>query len=297
MSQPSQLPPSWENPSPPKGPSGKSVLAWFTQRRLIGLSLAITSLVLWPFTEWSWWPLAGALAFGFLVRILRLDQLLPGWSGIATLAVAAVWLVNITTGWSWAILIGLLVLALGVPRLPRFELLIIGVVLVVVGTIGAVWWRIGDEQVRAEQRAQDSAFLRVSGLPPTPVRALRALLAYIGKNDPGNGHPEAPGGACGLLSPVARAEFAAANNAPDCTSAVRLLADKVTDPLRYPKIIETQVKTRETGIAASLDACQIFWEPPMNGAPAGDPGPPLGRLELQKQMNAGWLIMSYKPTC
>lgn len=88
---------------------------------------------------------------------------------------------------------------------------------------------------------------------------------------------------CGLFDATGKSGFAAAHQAPDCTTAARQLHAQITDPNAYanPKFDHNAVTI--VGPEAQVLGCRMQ----VNG------GPRLGSFKLTQQPDGGWAISAY----
>jgi hypothetical protein len=251
-------------------------------RVVAGLVLLAAVLLLWPFADWSWWPVLAGFALLVVLYLLRLDRLLFGWAPHLAGLVTVVLMAARSDVWAWGFAAGLAVLGVGFTRLPERRVLVVGAVLALgFGAVyGLVHYRTATEQ-RAAQRAADSReSLNLSTVRPGYV--VPFLAAYLAAGDGGT--------VCPMLQPPADAQFATAMGAPDCPAAVRAFAAKVPDQGTYRSVRLPQSAISKNGDTAVVDGCQASWPKP--GA-----GPPLGRFQLTRYPGqpGGYLITGYRP--
>ena len=260
-------------------------ITW-TPRLAAGVGLAGACLLLWPFAEWDWIPLAVAVGLLVLLRLLRLDGLLFGWAPHVAGLVVLVLLILRTGPWEWALAISLAVLLAGITQWPRWHLLAVGGALVIVSTTGYV---ITQLQVSAAEEAQRDARsnLEASSLQlEEPGAVVRAVMRRIASEPT---VPDSAARACAYLTDAARAQFAASVEAPDCLAAVSRLSAGVTDRNRYAEPVVPPSAVVVTAGSATVDACRATW------APGDPPGPALGRFTLSQLAGPGrgWQVTGY----
>ncbi len=241
-------------------------ITW-TPRLAVGVGLAGACLLLWPFAEWNWIPIAIGVGLLVLLRLLRLDGLLRGWAPHLVGLVVLVLLVLDTGPWEWALAVSLGVLLAGVTQWPRWQLLAVGAVLVTASTAG---YLLSQQQARVEQAAAQARQNEITGAFPIedPKALLRTMMLRIVRDDAAGG--------CAILAEPAEVQFAQAVGAPDCPAAVHQLAREVTDPRRYVEPVLPASAITTSGVKITVDGCEASW--PGTGA---DPGPGLGRFTLE----------------
>lgn len=159
---------------------------------------------------------------------------------------------------------------------------------------------VGVERVRAAnaQAAMDQAagdFTRAQMLPPSPSRALTALIRAVAEDE--------PRGVCSAFTPAAGAQLGAAHGAADCPGAIHQLHGQVRDPRRYASpdrdsVTETIAPDGQTG---TTDGCALHWTglpallrgPTRSAVPP--PGPMIGRIDGVREFGQGFRITSYQP--
>jgi hypothetical protein len=158
---------------------------------------------------------------------------------------------------------------------------------------------IGQVQALAEQHrtqaadAEQQAQLQLSReLPATPSDVTSALVDLIA-----DGTPAAAGMACLMFSPIAAAQFAAANHRATCAQAIERLHSQVIDANTYV----TDLTLPDDGSTAHLDQadvneCAVTWNGFYAETPgSADPGPRPGRMTMRRLDGHGWLITTYAP--
>ena len=280
------------------GPSGRGGWAWLRSaqrarepararqrlpvRILAGLILLAAMLLLWPFADWSWWPVLAGFAVLALLYLLRLDRLLLGWAPHLAGLVAVVLMAARSDPWAWGLAAGLAVLGVGFTRLPKIGLLAAGAVLALVCSTGygLVHYRSAAQQ-QAEQNTKDThESLNLSAI--APGYAVPFLASYLAAGDDRT--------VCPMLTGPSAAQFAAALGTPDCPAAVHRFAGQVRDSGAYRTVHLPWAAVVKSGDTATVDGCQATWS---GGAP---PGPQLGRLGLTRyQQTDRYLITTYTP--
>ncbi len=162
--------------------------------------------------------------------------------------------------------------------------MLLAVVLAVTGAGGLVVEHLHAQQRRGQQWAQVSEFNRAQLLPTSPARA---LLEAIADADPT---------VCTtLLAPAAAAQLATTVGAPDCPTAVRVLADQLIDARRYPApdfdaLPQTLAPDSHTGIA---DMCRMTWH---GLAPSCTAPPPRARRRGHRSASSASYACSARVT-
>jgi hypothetical protein len=255
---------------------------------LAGLILMAAALLLWPFADWSWWPVVIGLGVLILLYLLRLDRVLLGWAPHLAGLVVVVLMAARSDPWAWGLAAGLAVLGVGFVRLPDWRLLAIGAALVVVfgSGYGIVHYRTAAQQQVAQEAAATEAADSVRAMPPELL--LHAVTRGIAVGDDQT--------VCTLLGPAAGSQFATSADAPDCASAVRALRSQVTNRLDYPRarLPSAAIVKAQDASTATVDGCQAVWS---TTSRAGAPGPRLGTFELRQfdSTTDRYLVTGYRP--
>lgn len=231
------VPPPPQDPSrpqePPKPTPWQRIRArgW---RLAIGVGIAGAALLLIPFFLWptldpdrpvaQWWPpFAIGLGTLILLSVLRLDRLLRGWTwhvaGVVFVGALVVW--TSANPWAWAFALSVGVLLVGLLRLPRPELAVVGAVLCAVSLVGfsVRAGQITQQQAQIEAHAGDEVRATVGGVPNAQeVGPLldRAISGPVPDPEP----------VCRIVSPAAAAQLAAATGTADCTAAVTAIQQR-----------------------------------------------------------------------
>jgi hypothetical protein len=246
--------------------------------------------LLWPFADWSWWPVVAGLGVLALLYLSRLDTLLFGWAPHLAGLVVLVLMAARSDPWAWGLAAGIAVLGAGLARLPDRRLLVVGAALVLVFGVayGMAHYR-SAAQWHAEQ-AQAAARQASSVTAIAPELLLRVVARGIAAGDGRT--------TCDLLGVPAGDQLAASVGAPSCADAVRRLGAQVSDARAYaaPRIPPSALAKRPGAAGqpgtATLDGCQVTW----TSSSPGDPGPALGRYSLRQfQDSDRYLITSYTP--
>jgi hypothetical protein len=244
--------------------------------------------LLWPFADWSWWPIVAGLGVLVLLYLLRLDRLLFGWAPHLAGLVSAVLLAARSDPWAWGLAAGIAVLGAGLVRLPERRLLLVGGALVLVFGVayGVVHYR-SAEQAHAEQ-AQAAARQATSVTAIAPELLARVLARGIATGDGRT--------TCDLLGAPAGDQLAASVGARGCADAVRALSARISDARAYasPRLpLAALVKRPGAGGqpgTATLDGCQASW------SSSADPGPALGRYTLRQYQDSDrYLVVGFAP--
>jgi hypothetical protein len=276
-------PPAPDEPGP-AAPPPRPRFSWprfaRSPRGAVGLVLVAAALLLWPFSGWSWIPLAAGVGLLILLRLLRLDKLLRNWDlHLAGLVVVAGLMLS-TGPWAWALAGSIGVLIAGLAQLPWWRLAAVGAVLCVISGIG-----FGVTQFQVLQRAveqtrevgQEIATQRGASRPDV---LLPVMLREIGLGN--------SAGVCVLLDEAAEQEFVRASGAADCPAAVAAFRKAAGPALSYQNL---DADTVQTGNMWVTDGCRTSWaEPPLGG-------PGLGRLEIRQAPAPGstYFIAAFRP--
>ncbi len=248
-----------------------------SRRGATGLALGGAALLLWPFAGWSWIPwLAGVVAL-VLLRLLRLDGLLRGWSIHVAGVVVVAGLMLSSRPWAWALAASIGVLIAGIVLLPRWRLAAVGVVLCLITGAALTWSNIRDTRDAAASYAPTQERSRHDQGAPRADSVLPILLNRIAQGS--------PGAVCdNLLSGPAGASFAAAVSAPDCAAAVLVLASRVTDPIHYADAAAPRTRAGDRLI---VDACGLSWGPTAAG-------PQLGHLTIGPIAPSRYVVTEFR---
>lgn len=251
-------------------------------RVLAGLVLLAAVGLLWPFADWSWWPVVTGLGVLVLLYLLRLDRLLLGWAPHLAGLVVVVLMAARSDPWAWGFAAGLAVLGVGFARLPDWRVLAVGALVALVCGVGygISHYRTATQQ-QAEHTAADLRYRESRAALPADafLSAITSDIAYGQEVK-----------ACGLLGSPGGEQFAAAAGAPSCSDAVRRMHTQVTNVGRYasPRLPRGAVTKRTDG-TATVDGCGVW--PDRTAAP----GPVLGRFELRRHEGSTYVITSYAP--
>ncbi len=231
--------------------------------RLAPVLLVVFALV-WPIAGFPWWwPLVMVLALGVVLRILGFGYLLAGRRG----PVLLVALLVMTTLLAWTPFaavtgLGAALAVAGAFRLPRWQLLAVGMVLFLAAGAGWVADTVATARQNAEGWAQTSEHNRAQLLPHSPRDALGQVMALVAAGD------TAKVCSSGLFTAPAQAQLAAAYGAPDCAGAVAAWHARVTRPEDYSTSVDlagvttTLSADRET---ATVTGCALTWYSPIDG--------------------------------
>jgi hypothetical protein len=259
--------------------------------RLAPVLLVVFALV-WPLAGFVWWPLVLVLALAVVLRVLGFGYLLAGQRGPGLLvALLIVTTLGAVSPWAAVTALGAGLAVVGLVRLPRWQLLAVGMVLFLVAGAGWVAETVVDAQRRAAVEAQKQAYSRARLLPRSPWDALGAVMDAVAEGD--------TSGACALLfTPPARDQLAAAFDAPDCPAAVRAWQARVVRPGDYdlsPRLRGDVATVSPDGETATVTGCGLRWYSPLTGdlPDAGPPSP--GRMQLRRVLGIGYEITDYRP--
>jgi membrane protein implicated in regulation of membrane protease activity len=257
-------------------------------RGATGLGLIGAAALLVPFLDEPnrWWIPFG-LGFGTLVllAVLRLDRLLKGWTWHVAGVVLVGALVSATSGnpWAWAFAVSVGVALAGLIRLPRWQLLAVGLVLVAVSLVG---YRFRAADVREQQNqvaAQAGAQLQQSVGITRPALVLTNLTAGIQDPDAQR--------ICRITQPAALVQLTEATGTGSCADAVGVLHARLTpgseSPITVPRAMSAA--PLPPGSTTVVDACSTSW--------ARAAGPALGKVELVRTAAARetYQIATFEP--
>lgn len=234
------------------------------------LGIVGAALFLFPFLDdpGRWWVPAG-LGFGTLVllALLRLDRLLNGWAPHVAGVVLVAALVHGTrqNPWTWGLALAAGVVVAGLLLLPRWKVLAVGGVLLVLSGIGYTFRSIEIRHEQARIDAQAGAQFRAELGVDRPQLALVTLDSGVVDGNPAR--------VCRVVQERAAAQLTAATGTASCPAAVDVLHSRlpagaeVTRPDREP---DPDVAP---GGTTTVDACGSAW---------GGAAPQLGRVELTR---------------
>lgn len=251
-----------------------------TRRGAAGLGIVAAALLLWPFAGLSWIPWLAGLATLVLLAVLRLDRLLSGWVWhVGGLVVVAGLMVS-TTPWAWALAASIGVLVAGLFRLPAWRLAAVGAVLCLASGTGFLFATYESrEEAESAQAARNETDRGLYGAQ-RPQGVLPLVLGRVAANS--------PGAVCdNLLTEATHAAFAASVGAPDCATAVGILAAQVADPRDYA---DADAPSREQGEGVVVDACSMTW----SGSTSA--GPQLGLLTVGRAPDGpSYVVTGFAP--
>jgi hypothetical protein len=260
-------------------------------------------LVVWSLAGASWWVLATGAVVTLTLGALRRRAAFE----LGALAAVAM-LAPDVSAWGWLLLLGAalvvpalqppprLVVAGGRGRRVRQVLATAAVALALVGAVALLIEHVAKATAIAEDWNAGMDRTRAQLLPSTPAAALRGLGTAVARSD--------PAAVCWSMSPVAEAQFSAGIGAPDCSTAVQVLHDRVRDPAAFesPDTRSIAESTLQDGSVIRVDGCSLTWNglsEIISGSPHSrtqpPPGPQLGVLEVRRELNAGYRITSYAP--
>jgi hypothetical protein len=257
-------------------------------RGATGLGLIGAAVLLVPFLdEPSRWWIPFGLGAGTLVllAVLRLDRLLKGWTWHVAGVVLVAALVSATSQnpWAWAFAASVGVVLAGLLRLPRWQLLAVGLVLVAVSLVG---YRFRAADVRAQENqvaAQAGAQLQQSVGVTRPALVLTNLTAGIQDPDPQR--------ICRIAQPAAVAQLAQATGTGTCADAVGVLHTRLRPGSESPTAVPraTSAAPLPPGATTVVDACATSWVQAAGAA--------LGKVELVRTPAAKetYQIAAFRP--
>jgi hypothetical protein len=145
-------------------------------------------------------------------------------------------------------------------------------------------------QQEADMRSIDQLTLahELPGTPPDVAATFVELLA--------EGGPDAADEGCLLFSEQAASQLAAANHAPNCPVAMRLLQEQVTDSATYANDVTVPATAwSEAGTIATVNGCEVTWSGLFADPPVVAPGPLPGRMTVAQLDGYGWQVVGYQP--
>ena len=151
------------------------VRAVFTAR--LAPLLLLVFAVVWPLAGFPWWPLVLVLGLAVVLRVLGFGYLIAGKRGPGLL----VGLLLVTTLGAWSPWLAVTALGAGVAvagafRLPRWQLLAVGMVLFLAAGAGYVAETVIAAQQREASYAQTRAYSHAQLLPRSPRGVLGAVM-------------------------------------------------------------------------------------------------------------------------
>lgn len=253
--------------------------------------LLLVFAVVWPLAGFPWWPLVFVLALGVVLRVLGFGYLLAGKRGpVLLVALLVVTTLLAWTPWAAVTALGAALAIAGGFRLPRWQLLAVGMVLLLGAGAGWVAETVITAQRKADSFALTSAYNRAQLLPRSPREVLGGVMASVADAD--------TSAACALFTDPTEAQLAAALDADDCAAAVAAWHARVTRPADYGLSVRLRGDTstvspdRET---ATVTGCGLTWVSPLDGLQPA-PGPAdVGRMELRRVLGQGYEITDYRP--
>ena len=273
---------------------------WRAIKRNVGITLLGTALLLWAFDNFGWWIPVAAIATIVLLRITLLHKILGSWTPIIAGGVALGWLIHDLDTVIVGLVSGIVLLLAGgwwlfVSRKLDWKIVaVLGVGLLLSLSCGITYALQGGQRAAYLKRLQavndkvDSARM----LPNSPNILMFNLLNAVGENE------DRP---CYSFTDTAKAQFAQAvlgkqATANDCAAAITKLSSQVTDKNDYEQgtLPNRSGLVSSDGQRAILDACQFDWSKPFTD-PTSDPGPRLGIMHLERQLNQGFLVVQYQP--
>jgi hypothetical protein len=244
-------------------------------RTAVGLGIVGAAMLLYPFAaaasqddNYAWWlPIGLGVGTLALITLFRLDRVMAGWAphvGGLVLVGTLVWQTSLNP-WSWGLAAGVGVAVAGLLLLPRWQVLAVGVALLVVAGVGYQFRSAELTEQRAQMDAQAGEQLR------TVLGVTRPQLAVVNLDNGVLDNDEDR--VCRILQDAAVDQLRAVTGAADCADAVTRLhgrasaagveatqPDRKADPVVAP------------GQATTVDACTTLW--------AASAGKELGRIQL-----------------
>jgi hypothetical protein len=248
---------------------------------VVGVAILVAIGLLWPFSDWNWWPIVTGLGVLVLLYLLRVNWVLLGWAPHLAGLVTVTLLLSRTGPWVWGFAAGLGLLGYGLVRLPDWRVVAIGAALTVVFGIGYSISQYRTDAQVAQEQAHTSAQQAANVMATSAELIVPSFTNSLAGGDSRT--------MCDLLGPTAAAQFAAAHAAPTCAGAVAAMAAQISNPGAYrsASLPPGSIVKRPDG--ATVDACRARW--PAAGAGAATaamgtqaraPGPALGRFELSR---------------
>lgn len=264
-----------------RDPGSSGVPTWARRLRprsvrlAVGLGILGAAVLLYPFAaassqddNYAWWlPIGLGVGTLALITLFRLDRVMFGWAphvGGLVLVGTLVWQTS-TNPWAWGLAVGAGVAVAGLLLLPRWQVLAVGAVLLVVFGVGYQFRSAEITEQRAQMDAQAGEQMRTVLGVPRPQLAVVSLDNGVLDNDQQR--------VCRILQDPAVDQLRAATGAVDCADAVARLhsraagagveatqPDRKADPAVAP------------GQATTVDACSTLW--------AATAGTGLGRVQL-----------------
>lgn len=133
-----------------------------------------------------------------------------------------------------------------------------------------------------------------AGLPRDPAGVLSAMYRLLA--EPGYSSGNRVHQACYLFEDSARPAFAAAYGEPDCNTAMRKLAEKVTNKQTYDDFDYSYSGDRWIrGEDGYMDGCAIVWNNgPFDAKGQPDPGPRLGKMWMRRVAGQGFWVTRFE---
>lgn len=163
--------------------TGLSLVATLLTARLAPLLLLLFAVV-WPLAGFPWWPLALVVVLAVVGRVLGFGYLLAGRRGpVLLIALLLLTTLGAWTPWAAVTALGAGPAIAGGFRLPRWQLLAVGMVLFLVAGAGWVAETVSTAQRAAGDFARTSAFNRAQLLPRSPREALAEVMGSAADAD------------------------------------------------------------------------------------------------------------------
>lgn len=261
-------------------------------RTAVGLGIVGAAMLLYPFAaaasqddNYAWWlPVGLGVGTLALITLFRLDRVMAGWAphvGGLVLVGTLVWQTSLNP-WSWGLAAGVGVAVAGLLLLPRWQVLAVGVALLVVAGVGYQFRSAELTEQRAQMDAQAGEQLRnVLGVE-RPQLALVSLDSGVADNNPRR--------VCRLVQDAALGQLLLATAAPSCEQAVAVLHGRVAAGSgRETTPDRSADPTVAPGATTVVDGCSTTW-----GAATG---PAMGRVVLQRteSPSATYQVAGFQP--
>ncbi|BBG05448.1 MULTISPECIES: hypothetical protein [Pseudonocardia] len=258
------------------GPDGDPWAHWRklrprTVRGASALGLVGAAVLLLPFLDDPdrWWVPVG-LGFGtlLLLTLFRLDRLLNGWAPhvAGVVLVGALLQATARNPWAWGLALGVGVVVAGLLLLPRWKVLAVGGVLLVVSGAGYTFRSAEIRQDQARIDAQAGAQMRAALGVDRPQLALVALDTGVADGNPAR--------VCRLVQDPAIEQLRLATGAATCEDAIAVLHSRVPSDAPITTPDRQSDPDVPPGGSTVVDGCDTAW-----GAAAG---PQLGTVVLTR---------------
>src|SRR5882724_670563 len=154
--------------------------------------------------------------------------------------------------WGLLVAIGVGGVVVGLFQLPERALLVVSLVVLVIGGGGLAITGSSSGKQQESTADQEALQTRAQLLPNTPLGVLQAIHTLLGQKN--------LDGVCSYFNDEAGQQFAQANGATNCPSAVGQLGAQVTDASRYGAFkIDEKTAITIAGDSAVVDGCAVYW--------------------------------------